>query len=288
MQRRAHTTVTLRRGGLFPIAPPQAAALMEQAAFMLPFFFAVGAILAQAVVSSIVRQARAMAVMSVSGGSSSVSAAMNVNASNWAIEGWTVNGNGASHRGFQVTARLTTSTVIHHVIFINDIAYNTAQAASMDDCGYASSTNGGDYFAVIGMIAQNAAQDPICLGAIDAVGAAIQDTNAGTHYFYITITHMLIRRHAAAMSRHSCSTPRTFITSVRRLFFQTISAGEPRVCVFRKRERTFNPAGTHKFYNNTCFENNVNTNGDNGWGELNFQLQNTSTYTITEFNNIAY
>ena len=33
------------------------------------------------------------------------------------------------------------------------------------------------------MIAQNSAQDPICLAAIDVVGPGVYDTNAGTHYF---------------------------------------------------------------------------------------------------------
>ncbi len=42
---------------------------------------------------------------------------------------------------------------------------------------------GTDYFAVVGMIAQNSAQDPICLAAIDVVGPGVYDTIAGTHYF---------------------------------------------------------------------------------------------------------
>ena len=46
-----------------------------------------------------------------------------------------------------------------------------------------SGSYGVDYFATVGVIAQNSAQDPICLAAIDVVGPGVYDTAAGTHYF---------------------------------------------------------------------------------------------------------
>jgi hypothetical protein len=115
-----------------------------------------------------------------SGGASAKNSVMNVNKSNWAIEGWTGTGTGASNRGFQVDACLTQTTIIHHIAFVNDIVYNSAQAYGMDDCAYNHSVpgNGGDYFAVIGSIAQNAAQDGICLAAVDMGGFGQSDTNS--------------------------------------------------------------------------------------------------------------
>jgi hypothetical protein len=115
-----------------------------------------------------------------SGGASAVHSVMNVNKSNWAIEGWTGTGAGASNRGFQVDACLTQTTIIHHIAFVNDIIYNAAVGYHTDDCGYNHNVpgNGGDYFAVIGSIAENASQDSICLAAVDLVGPGQADTNS--------------------------------------------------------------------------------------------------------------
>jgi hypothetical protein len=120
-----------------------------------------------------------------SGGRSGVSAAMNLSSDNWAVEGWAANGNGNSHRGFQVSACLTTTTILHHIAFINDIAYNAADGFDADECGYNTNVpgNGIDEWAVVGSIAQNANSDSICLAAIDDVATANFDSTAGTHVF---------------------------------------------------------------------------------------------------------
>ena len=224
-----------------------------------------------------------------SGGGASSSAAMNVNQIYWSIQSWTVNGNGASHRGFQVDGCLTKSTVVHHVSFINDIAYNTGQAASMNDCGYSSATNGGDYFAVVAMIAQNAAQDSICLGAIDAVGAAIQDTTAGTHFFINTsYSYYHPTTCNSDVEAFLIDTPDFHNVSTTFVISNNIGWQAARMCINDTESGVFNPAGAHKFYNNTCFEDNTNVGSDNGWGEINFQLQTTSNFVISVYDNIAY
>ena len=101
--------------------------------------------------------------------------AFEVTASNWAVEGWLVN-TSAKYRSFESYACTYSGGMKHHVAFINDISANNLDAADTDDCGQAHSTSvpstvGVDYFATVGMIAQNSAQDPICLAAIDVVGA---------------------------------------------------------------------------------------------------------------------
>jgi hypothetical protein len=87
-----------------------------------------------------------------------------------------VTGNGASHRGFRVDACVAQTTIIHHVMFSNDVVVNAAQGYDTNDCGYNTSApgNGGDYFADVGSIAQNAAQDTGCLAAVDFVGPLTQ------------------------------------------------------------------------------------------------------------------
>jgi hypothetical protein len=113
-------------------------------------------------------------------------ALFNVTKSNWAIEGFKCGGSG-TNRCFMADAPNQT-TVIHHIAFINNIAYNSALGFGMNDCpGGTCNHNvpgdGTDYWAVVGNIAQNSAQDGICLAAIDAVGPAQIDTKPGTHIY---------------------------------------------------------------------------------------------------------
>jgi hypothetical protein len=112
-------------------------------------------------------------------------AAMNITASNWAIEGWAATGNG-SKRAFQAFGAATGTTILHHIAFINDIAYNSAAAFGTDDGGMNHNVpgNGVDEFAVVGDIAYASNQDPICVAAIDDAAPANYDTSAGTHVFW--------------------------------------------------------------------------------------------------------
>ena len=93
---------------------------------------------------------------------------------------------GAAARSFQCDATASGTTLLSYQAYINDISYNSAQAYDTDDGGKNTNVpgNGCDYQAVIGMIAQNSNSDPICLGAIDAVGPAPLDSKPGTHIFF--------------------------------------------------------------------------------------------------------
>ena len=84
---------------------------------------------------------------------------MEVNANNWAVEGWAVSEgytcSGGPGYGFMVNTSVS-GAVKHHVAFINDIAYHNASGFGINSYG----TNGGggygaDYFAIVGDIAQD-------------------------------------------------------------------------------------------------------------------------------------
>ena len=113
-------------------------------------------------------------------------AAMNITASNWAIEGWAATGNGTKARAFQAYGAATGTTILHHIAFINDIALNSAAAFGTDDGALNHNVpgNGIDEFAVVGDIAYASNQDPICVAAIDDAAPANYDTSAGTHVFW--------------------------------------------------------------------------------------------------------
>jgi hypothetical protein len=114
--------------------------------------------------------------------------AFNVSTNNWAVEGFVHNGSGGNSSciggscGFVADGLLAK---VHHVAFINDIAYNTG-------IGYSGLDNGGDhdvpgvtghdYWATIGSLAQNAEQDKICTTQLGSAGPAIFDTLPGTHW----------------------------------------------------------------------------------------------------------
>lgn len=108
-----------------------------------------------------------------------------IQADNWAFEGWaftsTTLGNGGSD-GFMVSP-CNNHAIYHHIAAINDISYHNNQAFA--DVGCAPESGYGiDYFAVVGDIAQNANDDPICLAAIDDVAPRNSDTNPGTHVIF--------------------------------------------------------------------------------------------------------
>lgn|GEM_PF-2080636 len=220
-----------------------------------------------------------------------------VTASNWAIEGWYVN-TSAHGRAFETYACSYSGGMKHHVAFINDISANNLVGMGTNECGQnvgsksVPSPVGTDYVAVVGMIAQNSAQDPICVAAIDIVGPGVLDTKAGTHYF-------VSGNFSYANANPSCrsvSDTEDFMAdtwdahnvTTQGVFSNNIGFGADRMCI-----QTFwqnysaNPA-TIKIYNNTCFKNN-NYNKDNLNGEINIAATTKPIpWAITVQNNLAY
>ena len=117
-------------------------------------------------------------------------AGMEVNANNWAVEGWSVSEgytcSGGPGYGFMVNTSVS-GAVKHHVAFINDIAYHNASGFGINSYG----TNGGggygaDYFAIVGDIAQDSAgrcDGGVSTGAVVLIGMLNYNTAAGTHTF---------------------------------------------------------------------------------------------------------
>jgi hypothetical protein len=111
------------------------------------------------------------------------SAGMNVTASNWAVEGWNINGNGPNALAFIADACSgTAATAFHHIAFVNDISINSAVGFGAEGCG--TSVGGVDEFAVAGSLAQNSAQIAICDAAFVDVSPHNFDNEAGTHVFF--------------------------------------------------------------------------------------------------------
>ncbi|HVX56455.1 MAG TPA: hypothetical protein VHA37_01875 [Candidatus Saccharimonadales bacterium] len=213
---------------------------------------------------------------------------------NWAIEGFKVTNGGSNGRAFESKNCETSGSASHHHAFINNIAYNTAQAFGMNDCGDASSKSV-DYWFVVGNIAQNGAQDGICLAAIDAVGPGVLDNNSGTHfYMYNNFSYAHVNTDCRTVSDteafmldtvdfHDVNS--TFVVANNigydsdrmglQLYWQDYSSDTPTV----------------KVYNNTFFQNNTHTGGENLDGEININNNGGSPalpWTVIMQNNIAY
>ena len=115
---------------------------------------------------------------SVVGGSSE---GFRLDASNWAIEGFTAtqntNGNAACYSGTSENA-----TTLHHLAFINDIA-STCHLSGFDTYAW-TSPGGVDQTAVVGAISYNGSPSVgggLCSGGVSMIPTNGPDTSSGTH-----------------------------------------------------------------------------------------------------------
>lgn len=117
-------------------------------------------------------------------------AAMNINANNWAVEGWKVSlgykPDPSPCTGFGIAVDTSAGPgVLHHIAMINNIATFNASGFTANSMGAnAGSGFGVDYWAIVGNIAQDSAGrcDGFYDAAIDVIGTKNFDTVAGTHY----------------------------------------------------------------------------------------------------------
>jgi hypothetical protein len=114
--------------------------------------------------------------------------AVDVASDNWAVEGWvvstTVNNNAPA--GFVADGR---SATVHHIAFVNDIAYSVGIGFGGLDNGTSHDVPGAtgfDYVAFVGDIAQNAQEWNGCTSEMSLAGPAtvMSLTYSGTHYLY--------------------------------------------------------------------------------------------------------
>jgi hypothetical protein len=110
----------------------------------------------------------------------SASGGMRISANYWGVQGWeatTTSGGGACFNAVPPTS----GAAIHHIIFANDIANGCQQGGIVT---FNNSHVGVDYFAIIGSIAYNAAQNgTACYSGFSVYSPSASDTNSGTHIY---------------------------------------------------------------------------------------------------------
>lgn len=219
--------------------------------------------------------------------------AMDIGTSNWAVEGWYINtgGYGRAIEGYACSGTL------HHIAAINDISADNLQAMDGNDCGQTggAGTYGLDYMAAVGYMAQNSAQDPICLGAIDAVSPGVYDTNSGTHIFFNT--------------NYSFAHASTCNSDVEALLFDSFDNHDFAAQAVMSNNITYyatrmgiqvisdsyasgySPNALIKIYNNTLFDDLQNTGTDNFDGDFQIATLNSASaisFSFDVFDNIVY
>jgi hypothetical protein len=219
------------------------------------------------------------------------------NVSNWAAEGWYINtglatgkGGVAQGRAFEANSQ---GRIAHHFAFINDISANNLQATDTDDNGTTGTAAGVDYFATVGVIAQNSAQDGICLAAIDVVGPGVYDTLPGTH-FYINgnFSYANTNVHCQSVSDtedYMADTWDAHDVNSKGVYSNNVGYSADRNCIQLFEQSNYSATPTINVYNNTCFKNDLNTGSDNSDSEINLNsTTNPMLYNTTIQNNLAY
>jgi hypothetical protein len=211
-----------------------------------------------------------------------VGLATSLSSNNWAMEGWTISGGGMA-RVFEVGG--CEPTVTNHIAFINDIAFDALQGFTSNGC----SGGGGDYIAYVGVIAQNAASDPICLGAVDFVDSGVSDNNPGTHF--ISDGNFSFANHNASCNEDTedflIDSPDN--NNVNNQFYEKNNMGwnSDRMCM-QVEEQSANPSTPLIIIQNfTCFNNNIDET-DNFNGSINMNDASTETYKFNITNNIVF
>jgi hypothetical protein len=129
---------------------------------------------------------------SIVGTGSANAGGIDIDSNNWAVEGWGVSqGYSTSQSGFAFVMDTSGipngyTGVRHHLAFINNIAFNNANAFGSQNQGQNNGSGYGvDYWAIVGNIAQNSAGrcDGYYDAAIDIIGTKNYDTKPGTHIF---------------------------------------------------------------------------------------------------------
>jgi hypothetical protein len=219
--------------------------------------------------------------------------------SNWAIQGFLV-ANVSGSRAFEVRIHdCNTGFRSHHIASINNVVYNSLQAFGVNDCGRDAGSNppAADYLAVVGMIAQNSAQDSICLAAIDFVGTGKTDS-------LTTQIKGVMTGNFAYHSRNSACVPK-FDTGGFMFdtldahdsngiwsFFDNIAWDNGRYGFQWETKNGSKQVLTGNVFNNTFFANSaepITTATQSGIGELSLQSAAgpNTTYSVANFNNIA-
>ena len=228
--------------------------------------------------------------------------------SSWAVEGFKAtspSGGPGVSPAFLADSGLNTSGcsgVYHHFAFINNIAYSSAAGFGTNDCGTGGGTTtpGIDYWAAVGDIAQASNTglpgSGYCVAAIDFVGMANSDANAGTHgLMYGNYSYNGIATGCVALydgEDYMFDSDEVHLGTGTFIANSNIGFYSSRACI----QVTSQPphAGSQNMYvsiyNNTCFADNQlgSTNPGGNVGELNLSGPNGSVpfYSLVAYNNV--
>lgn len=225
---------------------------------------------------------------------SSSTAPWDIQANNWAIEGWNVTSSGTGDSGvaFHADGCQNQAIVVHHVIFVNNISATAQDAFGADYC---ATGPGVDQWAVVGNISQNSALQTTCSAAIVDVAPNNFDASAGTHVYIV-----------GNFIWDSVSPTCITISDAEGIMFDTwdfkgyggqgiiannINYTADRYCVQLFYQHGTSSTPVIKVYNNTCYGDLVDTdNRDFAAGELSLNSAGTGAaagWVISVFQNIA-
>lgn len=243
---------------------------------------------------------------SIVGTGSANAGGIDIDSNNWAVEGWKVSqGYSTSQSGFAFVMDTSGipngyTGVRHHIAFINNIAYNNANAFGSQNQGQNNGSGYGvDYWAIVGNIAQNSAGrcDGYYDAAIDIIGTKNYDKNSGTHIFasqnfsYNNLQpagcngtdgeSMMTDTLDALDYTNTVVIKNNVLAGAERFGMQMFYQG-----------LSVNPL-TLKFYNNTLYGNNVgpasSVGNTCGWAQGGINIQSSATaipWNISVYNNI--
>jgi hypothetical protein len=224
-----------------------------------------------------------------------------IGGNNWAFEGWEGSGGYSLSAGgapFVIDGTVA-GAIRHHVAFINDICINNASCAFVQDNGIAGTNLGGDYWAMIGLLAQNSGGrcDGFFDAAIDIIGITNFDTVAGTHIIADGNFSYNVKQPVgcnATDGEAMMTDTLDFHNYTQKVVIRnSILAGATRYGMQMFFQNNFQNAVTINFYNNTLYGNNTTPANvvaacDNAAGEINIiSSSGTMPWHINITNNLA-
>jgi hypothetical protein len=228
--------------------------------------------------------------------------------SNWALEGFRLNGGGPT-RGLGIRTCSDNGAPYyksHHIALINSIVTNSMQGFGGNDCGHGVASDGSsqtttnfmDYVAAVGNIVEDANhngdyQGGICVGAIDFTNLGNWDTTEGPHTFLYN-NYGINNQSPACASQYDghafySDAPDAHGFSQLEVIANNIAYLSTRSCIALTYGAQTTAAASFHVFNNTCYDNVANMGSNTNFGELNLNTGNNNTnWAVVVSNNIAY
>jgi hypothetical protein len=227
-----------------------------------------------------------------------VQAGINLNQSNWSIQGWQINGNAInSYSGLQFSGCQSSTTIHTHGSAINNVVWNGGQGFTPQDCQIdpgSTPGNGYDYISITGNIFQNSAQNTICLAAVDpgfvAKGSSTLDTHSWI-YGNFTFNNLVTACDTISDGEdYMFDTLDLHGTVGKYIFANNVGYFAERYCMTAtfSDETASSSSLTIKMYNNTCYDNMQRDTAFAGGAGGEIFLSGPTPWTYQVYNNIDY